>query len=93
MIGVEIKTAEEQEKNLKEKLLFRTQNILLTDETTDGYLENRAVLLKACEDGLDGFKIFCDTFGWIQNPQAKDSKNKDIPFCYTTIRMWLLKKL
>lgn len=80
MIEIPTISVDEQELGLERKLVERTQNVLLTSEETKGYKENRAVILGACKDGFEGFKFFCDNFGWIQNPQAQRSEDKDIPF-------------
>ena len=77
---VEIKTITVlKEKELLEKKLNDrfSLNLSLNDDEAVDIEKRRFIASSAC---ADDFKFFCDNFGWIQNPQTDDSKDKDIPF-------------
>lgn len=69
--------AEEQFKILEKKLDERVKIQQLVHESNPQYLVNREVVKKMCEED---FIFFCDNFCWIQDPQALDLSEKEIPF-------------
>jgi hypothetical protein len=76
-------TSEEQKKVIEKKLAERAKLTLSLQNSPDNpnYQRNREIALAACmENPVDGFLFWCDTFAWIQDPEADNPQDKNIPF-------------
>ncbi len=88
-------SSEEQQVILDKKIEERFNNTLLADPSNENYLVNREVLISLCKGDLtglehaktdptrklaQGFIFWANNFAWIQDPEAEDAYQKNIPF-------------
>ncbi len=70
-------SAEKQRELLDKKLDERVKIQQLVHESNPKYFINREVIRKMCEED---FVFWCDNFCWIQDPEALNQEDKELPF-------------
>lgn len=77
---IERMSAAKQRNVLDNKLEERTDYAILCDANHPNHEENRVVAINLCKDPQDGWKFFVDNFCWIQDPEADNPEDKELPF-------------
>jgi hypothetical protein len=77
MITITPITAEEQDELLQTKLDERVKLTLATDPSNPDHLKNQIVAQSLCEND---WKFAVNNFFWLQDPEAEEAKDKQIPF-------------
>ncbi len=70
-------SSEEQKKLLQKNLDERLNYNLLTDPSHENYIENRALVTDLSKND---FKFFCNNLLWIQDPEADNPDDKELPY-------------
>ena len=70
-------SSKEQKKRLAKKLDDRINFTLSADKNNPQYEANRALLNQMCKDD---WKFFVNNFVWLQDPEADEPEDKNLPF-------------